>query len=377
MPTKAGTAGIRALSLAGLSVTCLCLALLCSPPPAESAQISIVHGKTTKIKEWPWQVALTVARRVEPQAKTRARFFCGGSLIAPDLVLTAGHCVADLNKREIRQTEIVSGRTRLNNESTGQIAAIKDLIMPMNSRGKRRYRQRFGVANWDFALLRLGRPLRAETIKLAGEDESGIWSTGRVVKTTGWGVTGASHKKASPLLRVASQVMLADKVCRRWNGNLYKPLTMNCIGGSSGNTSTCFGDSGGPLVAPIKGGYRLMGATSFGDAECNPVLPSIDTRIAGNPMRDWIKRTARRVSGVNVIGSGGIAPPERTWCQVPRLNGRTIAEARKALETRGCHLGKVRRDPYSSGRRGLVTGTSLVSGWLTPLGHRVAIWVSR
>lgn len=363
--------------LAGVTVVCLCLCLLSPPERAGAAQISIVNGKATKIGDWPWQVALTEARRTAPFSKPRARFFCGGSLIAPDLVLTAGHCVADLNKRQVRDIEIISGRTRLNNEATGQVAAVRKLMMPVNSRGYRRYRQRFGVANWDFGLLELSKSLDAGTIKLAGEDETGIWSPGRVVKTTGWGVTGSGRRKASSVLRVASQVMLDDNVCRRLNGNLFNHLTMNCMGGALANTSTCFGDSGGPLVAPIVGGYRLMGATSFGDAECRPVLPSIDTRIAGNPMRDWIRKVALRVTGIDVVGSGGVAPPEKTWCKVPSLKGLTVAEARTALESSGCRLGSVRRDFFSPGRWGRVTGASLVAGWLTPLGHLVRIFVAR
>ena len=377
MPGIARTAGIRAFVVTGIAAACVCLCLLAPPDHAGAAQISIVNGKPTKIEDWPWQVALTDARRTNPTAKPRARFFCGGSLIAPALVLTAGHCVADLNKSQVRRIEIISGRTRLNDESSGQVTAVTGLMMPVNSRGQRRYNQRYGVANWDFALLRLSKELDAETIQIAGEDEADSWSPGRVVKTTGWGVTRPANRKGSPVLRVASQVMLDDHVCRRLNGTLFNHLTMNCMGGSQANTSTCFGDSGGPLVAPIVGGYRLMGATSFGDSDCRPVLPSIDTRIAGNPMRDWIQKTALRVAGIDVVGSGGIAPPERAWCEIPNLKGLTVPEARDALEASGCRLGSVRRDPYAPTRRGLVTGASMVAGWLTPLGHLVRIFVSK
>lgn len=370
------TAGIHAFALAGVTVLCLCLSLVSPPERAGAARTSIVHGKATKIKDSPWQVALAVSGRVVPRKKPRARFFCGGSLIAPDLVLTAGHCVADLSKRQIKKVEVISGRTRLNNESTGQVAAIDNLMMPANRHGKRRFRQQFGVANWDFALLQLSKSFKSETIKIAGEDEADIWSPGRVVKTTGWGVTGPSNKKASATLRFATQVMLDDRVCRRLNGELFKRRTMNCMGGPLARTSTCFGDSGGPLVAPIVGGYRLMGATSFGDSECRPVMPSIDTRIAGKPMRDWIRKTALRVTGIDVVGSGGVPPPERTWCKVPSLKGLTVSKARKALKANGCRLGSVRLDPYSPGRHGTVTGTSMVAGWLTRVGHIVRIFVA-
>lgn len=140
MGDLAKMAGIRALALAGATFLLLFL-LQVSPASsgAETAQTSIINGKPADIKDWPWQVALAWSGRNAPQESPRSRFFCGGSLIAPDLVLTAGHCVADFRKREIGQIEIISGRTRLNNESKGQVAAVTDLMMPANSRGKRRY----------------------------------------------------------------------------------------------------------------------------------------------------------------------------------------------------------------------------------------------
>ncbi len=377
MPGFARTAGIHAFALAGIAVIGLCFCLISPPDRAGAARISIINGKAASIGDFPWQVALTGSKRSDPRASPRDRFFCGGSLIAPGLVLTAGHCVADLDRRQIRRIDVIGGRTRLNDESTGQVAGVAGLIMPVNDRGKRRYRQRFGVADWDFALLRLDRHLDSETIKLAGEDERAIWSPGRIVKTTGYGVTSPAKKIGSPFLRVASQVMLDDRVCRRLNGELFRSVTMNCMGGPEANTSSCFGDSGGPLVAPIVGGYRLIGATSFGDARCRPVLPSIDTRIAGNPIRDWIRSTALRVSRVNVVGSGGIAPPGRTWCKIPPVVGLTVPKARAALKAAGCRLGSIRPDYYSAGHYGRVTGASLVAGWLTRVGHPIRVFVAR
>jgi secreted trypsin-like serine protease len=372
MGAYAKTAGIRAGAFAG---ACLLLLVLFqfSPPAAgaETAHTSIVNGKTTSIKDWPWQVAIAVNRHHDPRDEPRARFFCGGSLIAPDLVLTAGHCVYDLSKRQVGQIEVISGRTRLNDESKGQVTGVANRMMPVSSHGKRRFTLRNGVGNWDFALLRLSKSLGARTIKIAGPDELDTWSPGRIVKTTGWGVTEPSIEKASPVLRVASQVMLDEKVCAKLNGDQFQSRTMNCMGGPSTNTSTCFGDSGGPLVAPIEGGYRLMGVTSFGDAECSPDLPSIDTRIASDPMRDWIQKTALRVSGIDVVGQGGVAPPKRVWCRVPELTGLTVPLARTLLAERGCRLGQINR--YGRGSR--ITDTSMIAGWFTPPGRPIGVWV--
>lgn len=357
----------------------LILLLLASPRPAAASEatagISIVNGKTTKIGKWPWQVALTVARRVAPQRSTTNRFFCGGSLLAPKLVITAGHCVADLTRGQIRKIEIVSGRTRLN-ANGGQIASVSEVVMPRTPSGKRRYRTFAGAADWDVALLRLSSPLSAETIKLAGADESASWAPGQITWTTGWGVTRGFSKRASPILRVAAQVMLPDGVCRRADGRAFRSLTMNCIGGPNANSSTCSGDSGGPLVARTSLGYRLVGLTSYGDGGCRGNTPSVDTRVAGETLRDWVAATAMALEGVDVLGTGGASPPTPEWCSVPAVFGLKLPQAAARLNSRGCRLGRVKVDPYGAGPSGRIIGFSRVPGWLAPIGGRVDVWIS-
>jgi hypothetical protein len=65
------------------------------------------------------------------------------------------------------------------------------------------------------------------------------------------------------------------------------------------------------------------------------------------------------------------------WCRVPKLIGRTVPQARSALRSAGCDLGRVRSDFDSWGRRGRVSWSVLMPGWLAPLGERVSVWVNR
>jgi hypothetical protein len=48
----------------------------------------IIGGIPAKIDQYPWQVALL-------RGKQSTDFFCGGSLLSSDTVLTAAHCVID------------------------------------------------------------------------------------------------------------------------------------------------------------------------------------------------------------------------------------------------------------------------------------------
>jgi len=378
MLKRAQLAGFRALALGSLlGIACL-FAWGPASSSASTAQVSIVNGKTTSIEKWPWQVALLNSQKPGQDRSPRFRTFCGGSLITPDLVVTAGHCVADMSARQAKKVEILSGRTRLNDESEGTVTKVAKVLMPVDRRGKRKYDISRGGALWDIALLQLETPLDSPTIKIAGGDEAASWKAGQLVRTTGWGVTGSDNRRASSVLRVASQVMLPDHVCKRFNGQGYDVKTMNCLGGPSVNTTTCFGDSGGPLVAPVSGEYRLVGLTSFGDPYCSPNLPSVDSRVAGAAMRNWVRSTALDVSGVDVVGRDGTAAAPGTWCQIPNLNGMTVKQARVALVAQGCRLGHVNRSfAFYFSDIGRVIGSYYVKGWLAPVGTKVQIWIGR
>ncbi len=342
------------------------------------AEISITNGKPARIADWPWQVAIARkhARKGKP-GTPRNRTICGGAVIAPDLVATAGHCVATIPRSKAGRLEVISGRTWLNNEKSGEVVGARDILMPTDSAGKRLYREQYGSASWDVAIIRLKRPISATPIKLAGPDEHGAWSPGQMIETTGWGVTRPDSGTASPRLRRARQVMLKGRVCRLDNGRSFRVRLMNCHGGPGGNSSACFGDSGGPSVAAVGDGYRLVGLTSFGDDFCRGNYPSVDARISGPVIRGWVAKTAMSLSGVDVVGTGGEIPAPRSWCRIPNLRGLTLGQARRKLRRNRCRMGSVGRDPYSNGRRGRIVGSNRFPGWFAPVDFRLKVWLPR
>lgn len=56
-----------------------------------SGSSRVVSGDDATVGEWPWQVQLNL---VQPESGD-LDFFCGGSLIDRQWVLTAGHCIID------------------------------------------------------------------------------------------------------------------------------------------------------------------------------------------------------------------------------------------------------------------------------------------
>ena len=55
--------------------------------PKSDKQVRIVGGEEAKRNSIPWQVSL--------RYKQERMAFCGGSIISPDKIVTAAHCVMD------------------------------------------------------------------------------------------------------------------------------------------------------------------------------------------------------------------------------------------------------------------------------------------
>lgn len=369
----------RSKPLLASALVAIGLALLASPASSRAADspqagASIVNGQATSIKDWPWQVAIIESRRLNPLPFVRQRFLCGGSALTPRLIITAAHCVADLRRSEIRNLQVVSGRSRLNAD-VGQIVRVSGLRMPVNSRGKRRFRP--STTAWDVALLTLQRPISATPIKLAGPDEAEVWAPGAVVTATGWGITRHFRYPVAFHLRRATHVMLGNGVCDRQFKRRFKPGTMTCVGGPGGHSSTCNGDSGGPLVARTSDGYRLVGLTSWGVSTCRGTAPSVFASPARNPMRDWIRTSARNLTGIDVVGSGATPLPHPNWCHVPALRGLTVSQARNKIQAAGCRLGHVLPYRKGSGSKGRVRSASRLPGWYSRPGTSIHLWVRR
>ncbi|KAJ7370887.1 hypothetical protein OS493_028957 [Desmophyllum pertusum] len=69
----------------------------------------VVNGQDASPHSWPWQISLRV----------RGRHICGGSLIRPDWILTAAHCV-DRNPNPSGYTVVVGGHRRTGTTSVQQ-----------------------------------------------------------------------------------------------------------------------------------------------------------------------------------------------------------------------------------------------------------------
>jgi trypsin len=235
----------------------------------------IVYGEPAPPGAWPWMVRLDIHLRTLSE---KGWFECGGTLLAPRLVLTAAHCVTDeigLEAVTTRGAWATLGRRDLGDHQVGEEIRVARIVV------HGRY-EAFTKEN-DLALLRLSRSSRQVPAVIGAEDD---W--GSLARAMGWGRTG-TNRPSSELLMAVDLPLVQDEDCGRFFGE-FDPDVMLCAGGVRGDT--CFGDSGGPLMVP--GGprdWKLIGVTSFGRDECAaPGVPAVYAWVAGDELHGWIAR---------------------------------------------------------------------------------------
>ncbi len=292
----------------------------------------IVGGIPAKEGAWPWQVRLF-------RSEADRTGFCGGTLIAPQWVLTAAHCLngikpqavgygsIHLNELETAAVERVFihpnyGAPPLpldgdidTTEASGSTKAAISLAASGNASELR------PGPTTDIGLIKLTKAIEVkETIPIATPElDSQPNKTGAKVTLTGWGATfDFKHKKqmlalfehfdatalgsvmTSPHVAVPQELQEAEvavfnwQVCRQVYAGLNKKNfvvdeTELCAGLSGVVRDSCHGDSGGPAMVESSNGYVLLGVVSWGYQCGNPGYPGVYARVAS--FHDWIEAT--------------------------------------------------------------------------------------
>ena len=285
--------------------------------PTPEVQIQIVGGQLADRGEWPWQVALI--------GHTAATYdfwhspgyqFCGGSLIDPQWVLTAAHCITEDNGSVTVASTI------------DVVAGIYDLIPPPSEYGFQRRAvtqiirhpsYNSNTFNNDIALLKLSSPI---TIGGSGATKTALIPlvpsnigdlTGEDSWVTGWGNTSTTATDIYPeQLYEVTFPIIANSVCNNvshYNGAITN--NMLCAGiDPAGGKDACQGDSGGPLVVGVPGSYKLAGIVSWGYGCGDPFSPGVYTRVSNYV--SWVATNTDLVAPVVSTITRASANPNNT-----------------------------------------------------------------
>lgn len=215
-------------------------------------QPKIVGGSETKADEHPYVVYL---------ADRRGKQYCGGTLITPDKVVTAAHCVARSSPRRI---SVVAGRQDTRTDE-GTVVEVADMWV---------HEDYSSVTDGnDIAVLTLEEKVPYETIRPAKAEDEAQYDEGTKATILGWGRI-AERGPSSNQLREARVPLRTDEHCEETYRD-YQPEQMVCAGYKKGGVDACQGDSGGPLIA----GGRLIGVVSWGEGCARPDKPGVYTEV--------------------------------------------------------------------------------------------------
>jgi secreted trypsin-like serine protease len=291
-----------------LSSLLTALGVWCQLPAAAMAEDTemIVNGTEAPEGKYPWQVRLYSS--MEDQGG-----FCGGSIIADQWILTAGHCATNGDHNAGPTTaknpaDIVVGYGSLDRTKTIKIPAAKVIVRQdfldkgLNGKG-------------DVALIKLKTPIsHAPAVPLADPDlDRKVAAPGKKVTVTGWGAVWDSEDKDVNALvaELGSKAEMVEKlnlpiklreveldvidpeVCRASLSPLTVGDTEICIMRPGTPKGSCFGDSGGPLVAPADNarGFVQVGVVSWGVRCGRDGQPNVHARVSS--FTNWIRDTMK------------------------------------------------------------------------------------
>jgi len=249
----------------------LAVALSASETPARAGDGAppvreVVGGDLAPDGRFPWMVRLSMG--------------CGGALVAPRVVLTAGHCV--LGTGPDTSIKVTAGVTDL--KSGAAITARSVSVI-------RAAGFQHETAGDDWAVIKLNRTLTLPILDIAHTAPASGTMT-----VMGWGQTGESVIRQERRLRYATVPIVPDATCAK----AYRRVGVTLVADESlcagrRGVDTCQGDSGGPMVRKDSAGrWVQVGIVSWGLGCARDGYPGVYTQVA--TFRPAIKAAIRRLS---------------------------------------------------------------------------------
>lgn len=233
------------------------LASLHCAPDLAAEQRAILGGNQTQVGDFPTVIAMLF--QGSPQ--------CTGTLIRPDLVLTAAHCVDSLSFGLSPEDFAAQVTVRVDSvlaQSGGftvrALATVADPDFSLDD-----------LSSDDIGLIFLEEPVTDRLPSPIDLDPARVL-VGETITAVGYGINNVNNGNSGRQFVLEEPIVGCDNPGSVVNGSEAKLL---CYDQRDG-TGKCNGDSGGPSF--LDG--HVVGAVSFGDPGCEGF--AADTRVSGN-----------------------------------------------------------------------------------------------
>jgi hypothetical protein len=241
-------------------------------PPHGRAHAAVING--------------TVAAAAGPLAfVVTGTAICSGTVVAVNVVLTAGHCAEDTVTGIANDPTayiVKTGAVTWTDATAGQATRVSRVIVHPA------YNETTGA--YDAALLQLSTPTPAPIMPLADGGDLALLQAGHFAVVYGWGVSVLGSSESSTTLRYGGIVTQSPAYCTAHGQQLgfaFNPYGSFCAIDPNGMMGSCHGDSGGPLIA-LRPGNTIaeIGITSRGADDCGLAQPGFFTRV--DAVSSWV-----------------------------------------------------------------------------------------